>query len=333
MYLRAARQFAVLALAWSFLGTGTAHAQDSSSHYSCCPPGAFCDPVMKAKSGSTRAKNYVDSVTFDGPIDLTGEELEQVITSLKAEEFERDGNWLEPVEHALLQPWLDHGYFKVRVTAKGAPVGGDDGRYAITAHVDEGLQYRVGRVDFIADNSGYLENSSSPDKPSLYRLPADTDGLGSANSEKRPVFPLEELRSLMPLRDGDIFDNRKIRDGLNALNELYGEHGYIDITAEPMTDIDNEHQTISLKIDLVEEKQFHVGKIEVQGLDPSTRSALIWNIKTGDVFNNEMIRKFFDDNKPNFPAGSYWAKDPEMVRNMKTSTVDLKFAFGSCSGR
>ena len=56
----------------------------------------------------------MDSVTFDGPIDLTGEELEQVITSLKAEEFERDGNWLEPVEHALLQPWLDHGYFKVR---------------------------------------------------------------------------------------------------------------------------------------------------------------------------------------------------------------------------
>jgi len=104
-------------------------------------------------------------------------------------------------------------------------------------------------------------------------------------------------------------------------------------SAEPMTDIDNEHQTISLKIDLVEEKQFHVGKIEVQGLDPSTRSALIWNIKTGDVFNNEMIRKFFDDNKSNFPPGSYWAKDPEMVRNMKTSAVDLKFAFGSCSGR
>ena len=61
---------------------------------------------------------------------------------------------------------------------------------------------------------------------------------------------------------------------MNALNELYGEHGYIDITAEPMTDIDNEHQTISLKIDLVEEKQFHVGKIEVQGLDPSTEKRL-----------------------------------------------------------
>jgi outer membrane protein assembly factor BamA len=283
--------------------------------------------------GSTRAKNYVDSVTFDGPIDLTGEELEQVITSLKAEEFEREANWLEKVQDTLRQPWLDHGYHKAEVIAKAAPVGGDDGRYAITAHVDEGLQYRVGRIDFIAENSGYVENSSSPGKPSLYRLPADTDGLGSANSGKRPVFPLEELRGLMPLRDGDIFDNRKIRDGLNALNELYGEHGYIDFTAEPITNIDDEHQTISLKIDLVEEKQFHIGKIDVQGLHPTARSALIWNIKNGDVFNNEVVRKFFDDNKSNFPAGSYWAKDPEMVRDMKTSTVDITFTFGSCSGR
>src|ERR1700722_657383 len=332
MYLRAARQFAVLALACWFLGAGTAHAQDSSSHYSCCPPGALCDPVIKG-SGSTRAKNYVDSVTFDGPVDLTGVELRQVVTSLKAEEFEREPNWLGKVQDTLRQPWLDHGYHKVEVIAKAAPVGGDDGRYAIAAHVDEGLQYRVGRIDFITENSDYVENSSSPDKPSLHRLPEVTDGLGSADSKKRPVFPFEELRSLMPLRDGDIFDNRKIRDGLNALNELYGEHGYIDFVAQPITNIDDEHQTISLKIDLVEEEQFHIGKIEVQGVDPSTRSALIWNIKTGDVFNKKTVKKFFDYNKSNFPAGSYWARDPEIVRNLKNSTVDMRFTFVSCPGR
>ena len=68
-------------------------------------------------------------------------------------------------------------------------------------------------------------------------------------------------------------------------------------------------------------------------VDPSTRSVLIWNIKTGDVFHDDMLRQFFDDNKSNFPAGSYWAKAPEMVRNVKTSTVDKTFTFGSCPGR
>jgi len=335
MYLRAVRQIVVLGIAGGFLGTGSGHAQDNSYVYSCHTSGGpyYNDYGIKPVPGSTRAKNYVDSVTFDGPVDLTGAELRQVVTSLKAEEFEREANWLEKVQDTLRQPWLDHGYDKAEVIAKAAPVGGDDGRYAITAHVDEGLQYRVGRIDFIVEDSDYVENSSSPDKPSLHRLPADADHLGFANSEKRPVFPLEELRSLMPLRDGDIFDNRKIRYGLNALNELYGEHGYIDFTAEPITNIDDEHQTISLKIDLVEEKQFHIGKIELQGLDTSTRSALIWNIKTGDVFNNEVVRKFFHDNESNFPAGSYWATEPEMVRNMKTSTVDITFTFGACTGR
>ena len=102
-------------------------------------------------SGSSRAKNYVDSVTFDGPVVLTGAELRQVVTSLKVEEFKREANWLEKVQDTLRQPWLDHGYHKAEVIAKAAPVGGDDGRYAITAHVDEGLQYRVGRIDFLAE--------------------------------------------------------------------------------------------------------------------------------------------------------------------------------------
>jgi outer membrane protein assembly factor BamA len=339
MYLRAVRQVVVLALAWWFLGAGSGHAQNSSSHYFCCPPSAFCDPVMKARSGSARPQNYidtkyyVDSVAFDGPVDLTGSELQQVVTLLKETEFDRLPNWLERVQDALRQPWLDHGYYKVEVIAKAAPVGGDDGRYAITAHVDEGLQYRVGSIDFSAENSDYVENSDSPDKPSLHRLPAYTDGSGFANSEKRPVFPPDELRSLMPLRDGDIFDNRKIRDGLNALNEFYGQHGYLNFVAEPITHIDDKHQIISLRINVDEGRQFHIGKIEVQGLEPSIRHSLIWNIKTGDAFNVKAVQKFFDDNKPNFPVGSYWGSDPQIVRNMKTSTVDINLTFLSCPDR
>ena len=137
----------------------------------------------------------------------------------------------------------------------------------------------------------------------------------------------------MPLRDGDIFDNQKIRDGLNALNQFYGEHGYLNFVAEPITDIDDKHQIISLRINVDEGRQFHIGKIEVQGLEPSIRHSLIWNIKTGDAFNVKAVQKFFDDNKPNFPVGSYWGSDPQIVRNMKTSTVDINLTFLSCPDR
>jgi hypothetical protein len=60
---------------------------------------------------------------------------------------------------------------------------------------------------------------------------------------------------------------------------------------------------------------------------------LIWKIKTGDVFNNEAIQAFFDDNQYNFPARSDWAEDPTIVRHPKTGTVDVEFTFKSCSGQ
>jgi outer membrane protein assembly factor BamA len=296
---------------------------------------AFCGYGIKPGSrGLTRAKNYVDSMTFGGPVDLSGAELQQVVTSLKAEEFEREPNWLERVQDSLRQPWLDHGYHKVvEVTAKAAPVGGDDGRYAITAHLDEGFQYRLGRINFRADSDADFEKYESSAGITLLRQKtADSDEPGSLD-RSRPVFSPEELRSLMPLRDGDIFNNRQIREGLNALNEFYGEHGYINFVAQPITDVDEQHQIISPRIDLLEGRQFHIGKTEVWALDPSTRNALIWNMKTGDVFNNEKVHRFFDDNKSNCPAGSYRAKDPEMVSDLKTSTVDINFTFVSCPGR
>lgn len=43
-----------------------------------------------------------------------------------------------------------------------------------------------------------------------------------------------------------------------------------------------------------------------------------------------MVQKFLYDNKSYFPVGSYWAKDPEMVRNFKTATVDITYTFVRC---
>ncbi len=64
------------------------------------------------------------------------------MASLKDKEFERDSDWLDDVRKLLLHPWFNQGSSQVKMIVQAAPVGGDDGRYAITAHVDEGLQYR-----------------------------------------------------------------------------------------------------------------------------------------------------------------------------------------------
>jgi hypothetical protein len=327
-------QLLFLGLAGLYFCDANAGAQ-FTSHYSCCPPGAFCDYGMKpiSRRNSHSPQIYIDSLTFDGPIHLSATRLKQLLTTVKDNKFSTDFTSLKEIEDWLRKPWLDEGYFRVEVSVQGTPVGsGDDGRYAITAHVDEGLQYRVGRIDFRATpGTDYEKIDSWIDGPTLRKLPDphDTEWV----DPYRPVFSLEELRNSVPLREGDVLNVEKIREGLDALKRLYGRRGYIDFVASPQTEIDDEHQTVSLLFDLDEERQYRIGKIEVYGLDASWRNALIWKIKTGDVFNNEAIQAFFDDNQYNFPARSDWAEDPTIVRHPKTGTVDVEFTFKSCSGQ
>jgi outer membrane protein assembly factor BamA len=312
-----------------FCGT---NASAQSSHYyysSCCnTPNTSCDGGMPFSRRTPRI--YIDSLTFDGPIHLSAARLKQLLSTVKDNKFNSDFTSPEEIEKWLQGPWQDEGYFKVKVSVKAAPVGGGyDGRYAITAHVDEGLQYLVGRIDFRAiPGTDYEEVDTPVDRPTLQELPdpRDTESI----DQNRPVFSPEELRSLIPLQEGDIFSAEKVREGLDALKLLYGAHGYIDFVAVPNTEIDDEHQTVSLLFDLDEEKQYRIGKIEVHGLDAKFESALIWKMKTGDVFNNEALQAFFDENQSNFPAGSYWAEDPNIVRHAKTGTVDVEFTFKSC---
>jgi outer membrane protein assembly factor BamA len=332
-------QLLVLGLAGLFFCDVNARAQ-STSHYSCCTSNASCDGGMPFSDGgmpfSRRTPRiYIDSLTFDGPIHLSATRLKQILTTTKENKFNTDFTSPEAIEEWLRGPWLDEGYYKVKVGVEAKPVGGGyDGRYAITAHVDEGLQYRVGRIEFRAVPDSELDTSYSSTGITLSRgKPSNGDDSGFADSETLPFFPVGQLRSLMPLQEGDILNLEKVREGLDGLRKLYGDHGYIDFVPQPLTDVDDEHQIVSIHVDLVEEKQYRIGKIEVFGLDAKSESALIWKIKTGDVFNNELLQAFFEDNQSNFPAGSYWAEDPKIVRRPKTGIVDVEFTFKSCSGR
>jgi len=326
-------QLLILGLAGLCFCDTNAGAQSLRYYDSCCnTPNVSCDgglPISRRNPHTPQI--YIDSLTFDGPIHLSAASLKQLLTTMKENKFSTDFTSPEEIEEWLRGPWRDEGYFKVEVSVQAAPVGGGyDGRYAITAHVDEGLQYRLGRIDFRADSDPDSDDYGTPGKPLPRRKASSEDTPDSVELAPRPVFPLEELRKLIALQEGDIFSAEKVREGLDALKRLYGAHGYIDFVAQPITEIDDEHQIVSIRLDLVEEKQYRIGKIEVSGLDAKSESGLIWKIKTGDVFNNEALHAFFDENQRNFPAGSYWAEEPNIVRHAKTGTVDVEFTFKSC---
>ena len=54
------------------------------------------------------------------------------------------------------------------------------------------------------------------------------------------------LRTLFPIKDGDIFDTHQIQKGIENLRKAYGEIGYINFTSVPETQIDDEHKLLTL---------------------------------------------------------------------------------------
>ncbi len=209
--------------------------------------------------------------------------------------------------------YQDHGYFKVSVSdpdvkivndeRSGIPgpwpmIGSKNGKRAdITITIDEGELYRMGSLRF---------RSSDPEQ-----------GL---------VFKQDVLARAFPLKEGDVLAADKLRKALDNYKKLYGEYGYIDFVATPLTEIDDAKKVVNLTIEFDQQKQFFVRRIEFSG-NTTTRDKVIRRellLDEGQVFNNRLWEvsllrlnqlNYFDTIKP---------ENAELKRNVKAGTVDIK---------
>ena len=321
----------LLLLACLCICTPNADAQSSSKLGSCCPPTTSCEKPNEINRGHASARIVIDDVTFDGPVQLATTNLEPLLT-LKQKEYDDDSKWLDDIEDATRSVWEDQGYFKAKVSATAVPLGSGDSHkhFSVVIHVDEGPRYRLGSIQFSKTDSDYNIHENSSGVRLIQEKSSAFDHLTPGDPARRPIFPREELRSLFPLQEGDILDAHRVRQGLVALHDLYADNGYIDIMATPIMDVDDEHQLISLRVQLHEQKQYRIGKLAISGLDATTKNALIWKLKSGDIFNSQLFEAFFKDNESLLPAGTSPSNSSEIVRNTKNGTVDISFKFSPC---
>jgi outer membrane protein insertion porin family len=149
----------------------------------------------------------------------------------------------------------------------------------ITMPIEQGDQYRLGKITF---------------------------------KNNKAISNIAALRSMFPLKDGDIFGRDKIAKGLENLRKAYGEYGYINFTSVPNTVFDDEKKLANLEIDVDEGKQFYVRRIEFTG-NTTTRDKVIRRelaLEEGAVYNSRLWEfsllrlnqlSYFDQLKPDDP--------------------------------
>ena len=260
---------------------------------------------MQEETEAPHPRVTIDAVTFGGAIHLSEPITAQIAASLEHANFDSDSDWIESFQEAVKEAWQRHGYLYAKASAQTHVLSGDSRgqRVSVTVHVDEGLQYRLGEIRF-----------------------------SNANE-----FPPAEMRKQFPMRDGDVYDLQKIRQGLEALRRLYGTQGYIDCVASPEIQVDNAHRSIFLLIEVEEGRQFSVGSVEVLGLDQKTvDSVLKAKLRPGDLFNPELVEQFFQENTPVLPSDASPRDDMQLTESPwskpddRNGTVAIVFDFRSC---
>lgn len=220
-----------------------------------------------------------------------------------------DATKLEEDTERVREEFQNRGYFKVVVNEPKTNVhdSGHPGTHIpllqrgpgkavdITLPVDEGDKYHLGEITFKGNKA--VQNTKA-------------------------------LRSLFPIKDGDVFDRSKIAKGLENLRKAYGQLGYINFTSLPDTRFDEDKKLMYLDVDLDEGKQFTVRRIEFEG-NTTTRDKVIRRevvLEEGSVYNSQLWEYslqrlnqlgFFDQLKPDDPSTT------ERHLDEKAGTVDL----------
>jgi len=198
----------------------------------------------------------------------------------------------EEVSQQIRQMYQWHGYFQAVADVDIRQVGGD--AFVIAARVQEGPQYRLKGIEF-------------------------------ANAAAFPTVQLGELTGFVP---GDIFDTRKLAEGLQRLRHLYATRGYLNFTVVPETVPAAGSGSIDLRLDIDEGPVFHLGPLLVIGLDsaPVLVRQLVdtWQPHIGEIYNADFVDNFLDQflglSGTRLPRVTY-------IQDANSHTVTLRMGF------
>jgi hypothetical protein len=264
--------------------------------------------VAEAQSSNDRPKVVIDEVELMGT--LLPEPIQQrLVASLKQREYDEDSEWVNEIHdlvgRAETEGWPDRenqGYLGFSYSARWKPLRREPGllHVFVSVRVNEGQPKRLKAIEFryVGDRSG------------------------------RPVLDPDDLRKLIPLNDGEIYNRDSYYAGLSAVSSAYNQRGFIDCTVAPTTQLDDVNQTVSIVIDVNEGSRYQWRDIRVTGLDPPIEALLRSRLTPGSPVNPKLIRDFYDEYKSLLPVGA----SPETVKwesDAQNAIVDLTFDFST----
>jgi hypothetical protein len=121
-------------------------------------------------------------------------------------------------------------------------------------------------------------------------------GIGDIKFVGNKAVNAAEVRLALGQTPGQVYSQDRLRLGFEALKRIYGNIGYVNFTAEPRFDFDEPQKIVNLTIEINEDRQFTINRINFTG-NTRTRDDVIRReilLKEGDVFNGSLWDRSLD---------------------------------------
>jgi outer membrane protein assembly factor BamA len=246
--------------------------------------GSFTSGFAQNQSSGARMV-LINSLNVSGTQIIDSVELAEITGALAGSEFIDDS---EELQERLRNEFQDHGYFQVEVQKfeiKVIDPLASPKPVRIEAQVSEGPLCRLSNIEFTGNHF-----------------------LGS-----------EELRTMFPLKTGDVFKKAAVAGGLETMMKAFGARGILEATAVPRTNFDSNFVRLSIELD--EGPQFRMGKLEIIG--PAEAAAKLqarWQLEPGEIFNTGYVKNFIEENSSLLPA-DFTESAIKRLRDCGSSTV------------
>ncbi len=189
--------------------------------------------------------------------------------------------------------YQDNGYIRVRVNDPKIDIDKKNKEINISISLEEGLQYRVGKITTKEDD----------------------------------IVSEDDILKALKVKMGDVYSISKLRTGVMNVGDLYSEKGYAYADINPVTKINDNSRTVDVTIDVDRGRKVYVGEITVIGntrtLDNVIRRE--FRLKEGELFDSVKLKRskqrinnlqFFEDVKIDTRRG----KESDLVDIITTVT-------------
>ncbi len=159
---------------------------------------------------------------------------------------------------------------------------------------------------------------------------------GGIGFEGNVIFPTEKLRSMVTLKAGAPLNYIKLDSEKSKIDDLYMESGYIFNTIDLVESRDEDKQSISYTVKIVERDRAHIESIVIKG-NERTKDYVIYReipLEVGDIFSKSRINdglrnlyglQYFSFINPELFAGSANGLTSLVFTVEEQSTADIQF--------